>query len=83
MYDKAEIRSILAQHPEGFTLPQGLYSSQAAYEFDLEAKLVITDELLKRGADARAAPGSRPRAGRWPCRSSCATGRGHSSRVRC
>jgi Rieske 2Fe-2S family protein len=37
MYDKAEIRSLLAQHPEGFTLPQGLYSSQAAYEFDLEA----------------------------------------------
>src|ERR1700761_7768811 len=37
MYDKAEIRALLAQRRDGFTLPQGLYTSPAAHEFDLQA----------------------------------------------
>ena len=37
MYDKADMRALFAQRRDGFTLPQALYTSAAAHEFDLEA----------------------------------------------
>src|SRR5438552_17188735 len=36
MYSKDEIRALIDARHEGFTLPQVLYVSPAAYEFDLE-----------------------------------------------
>src|ERR1700736_1061596 len=37
MYSKDEIRALIEARREGFALPQSLYVSPAAYEFDLEA----------------------------------------------
>lgn len=37
MYSKNEMRELFAQRRDGFALPQALYTSPAAYEFDLQA----------------------------------------------
>ena len=51
MYSHDQMRALLAARREGFSLPQALYTSQAAYEFDLEA--VFGRSWLQAGLEAQ------------------------------
>jgi Rieske 2Fe-2S family protein len=50
MYSKDEMRALIEARREGFSLPQALYLSPAAYEFDLEA--IFSRSWLQAGLES-------------------------------